>query len=218
MRLGRSPRRTTEPELTKRPPPITIWEMIIRHVTVAALLAVSAPALGATPQATVEKMFAEVKAAQSMVPIAEYVHWETMFASFPEAERRVAGASTPAELKAHFVRFFEDPAKRMRELMEANLRTMPADQQAMMRKQLDETMPQMDALAKQQREKMMRTKLSVKGAKIDGNKATVAVSATRDGEARTDEIRLVKIGKRWMLPNLQSLGQSSERPSFKPPR
>jgi len=191
--------------------------MFRASMVATATLLFSTSAFAASPKATVEKMFAEIKAAKSMVAIVEHVHWKTMYETFPPEERRVAGADSPEKLKAHFREFFTNPGKRMRQMMEIQLASMPAEQSAAVRAQLDQQMPQINALAKEQNAKMLKTVMKVTGSKVEGDTATVNVSATRDGETKTDTITLKKYGKRWMLPNLAALGQSSGKGGFAPP-
>ena len=155
------------------------------------------------PSETVGKMLASMKKQSSLLPMLEYVHWEQAFSRLGSDEKRQLGASSSVELKSQYVKLFSNPSEFFRAQMEEKVNSMPAAEQQAVRAQVDGMMAMMTSKMKEEGERLAQTEFHVENAIVTGETAKVKVTARRDGEVDQDEVSLVKVDGRWLLPWIQ---------------
>jgi hypothetical protein len=154
------------------------------------------------PEDVVNSMIKDLQKDGGPLGVVNYVDWQTAFDGVPEQERKGMGVNSPEELKTFYQKLYTDPSAFFQKQMSARLATVPADQQAAMKAQMDQMSAQMKVKFEQAKEDIKKTKFEVGSAKIDGDKAVVHVSTTLNGEKKEDDINLIKIDDKWYLPSL----------------
>lgn len=180
----------------------------------ALITAVSAPAVAdSTPAGTVTEFVEKIKAAGSPSPIVEYIDWTRAFAEFPEAQKSQLKITTADGMKSFFKDMLANPAKAMKAQMEARLAQLPPEQQEQAKASLVQLETMMQQKEAEMKDRIAKTEYKIDGTEIDGVKATVKLTQTYQGQAKTEEIKLEKIGGRWLLPSLSTAGAPSGQPA-----
>lgn len=182
----------------------------------AVLTAVVSPALAdSTPDGTVKEFVEKIKAAGSPSPIVEYIDWARAFAEFPEAQKSQLKITSADGMKTFFKEMLANPAKAMKAQMEARLAQLPPEQQESAKASLVQLETMMQQKEAEMKDRIAKTEYKIEGTEVDptGKKATVKLTQTYQGQAKTEEIKLEKTGERWLLPSLSTAGAPQSAPA-----
>ena len=168
----------------------------------ATVLFASTASAAPTPETTVKEIVDKIKAAASPSPIIEYVDWDGAFQGLPEEQKAMMKITSSSEMKGLYRKILEDPIAAMKEKMKEQMATIPAEQQAAAQQQ----MAHMEEMIGQQKAKMTEqikaTEYEIGKSTVDGDKATVKLTQSYQGQKREEEIALVKKGDKWLLSSV----------------
>ncbi len=183
----------------------------------AMVTALAAPAFAdSTPDGTVKEFVEKIKAAGSPSPIVEYIDWTRAFADFPEAQKSQLNITTADGMKSFFKEMLANPAKAMKAQMEARLAKLPPEQQESAKASLAQLETMMQQKEAEMKDRIAKTEYKIESTEVNGAKATVKLTQTYQGQAKTEEIKLEKIGDRWLLPSLSTAGAPQSAPAAAP--
>lgn len=180
---------------------VPVWTLVF-----ACLLTASASRAGAeemTPEETVTQFVGRIKEAGSPWPIVDYINWDKAFAEFPAPQKEQLKLKDAGEMKNFFKAMLQEPAKKMKEQMEARIKEMPKEMQDKskpMMSQLEDMMKKKEA---EMKDRIAKTEYKVLESKVDGANATVKLQQKYNTEEKVEEIKLEKFGDKWLLPSIK---------------
>lgn len=168
------------------------------------LFAFAAPK--ADPVETVNELVASMKSNGGFKGMLEHVHWPTALQNMDDEQRAAMGVKTPQDLKKVTLKFLEDPAKAFYERMSPRMKDMPEKTRKLTE---DFIVMQQERLTQKLRaaeKRMVNSEYAVGKAVVDGDKASVQLTATYEGVSKERMIKLQKIDGLWYLPTSDLTG------------
>lgn len=156
-----------------------------------------------TPEYTVKEFVGRIKKEGNPWPIVDYIDWEKAFVDFPAPQKEQLKLKSADEMKNFFREMLQQPAKKMKEQMDARIKEMPKDMQDRskpMMTQLEEMMKKKEA---EMKDRISKTEYEVVDSTVEGETATVKLKQKYNTEEKTEEIKLQKKGDRWLLPSIK---------------
>lgn len=168
------------------------------------------------PEDVLRQMIKEIKQKKDQGVVVDYVDWDSAFNNIKPENRARMTAKSPAELKEQQKKFFTDPKKFVSEQIEAGAASVPAEQQAMLKANKEQISTSTAERIKSENERVSKATYEVGTAKIEGDKATVPLTAKMDSKTETHDIAMIKKDGKWLLPYPQMLLQPVQAPPQRP--
>ncbi len=182
----------------------TIFSCVLSIATLVVF-----PGLGVaeTPTEAVNTMVAQLKKAGSPKVMVDFIHWPTVYEALNTQEKAMRKVNSPEELRDQYKQLFSDPTLLLHEQIKRFKEKMPEDQHHLLDDQIAKAEAMLNSMMEKMKEKISKTNYTVAGVEEDGeDKALVKlVSTTDDGKSETNDLRLVKVKKKWYLSTLESL-------------
>jgi len=173
------------------------------------LMAVNALA-ASDPKATVQSMIVDFKSDPGLASMLKYVHWPSAYAKMTDADRKQMGISSPESLKQITEEFLSNPSKALEHRLGKQMGSLPTEQQAMLKQMVEQQRQAMEEKLKEASDKMKRATYEIGEVKVNGNQASVALTATLDQEVEKQVIKLELIDDKWYLPSSNIPGIQSK--------
>ena len=171
------------------------------------------------PKETVEKLIVDLKGANTLAVIVDYVDWDAAFSSVPPQNRAQLKLASPEDYKAMIKNMLSKPGeeiqKQMDEQFKTYLATLPKDKQEMYRAQLDKMKESSAQKFEEQRQKIKDTKFTVGKEKITGDTAEVEVVREIGGIKENEMVKLQKVNDKWFLSSMALVNQKQSDAAVK---
>jgi len=185
------------------------WNRLLILACVQCLFSFQFLAAESSPTDTVRSMLAAMKKTGSPVALADFVHWETAFQSLEQEERDALQITSPEELKAFYEKTMTNPVAAMHDAVKTKLESLPTEKRKALEQQLERGYELARQKVEDRRARITSSSYTVDGESIDGNQATVQVTARFEAngakKTKVDYVELQRFNGRWLLSGLRFL-------------
>jgi hypothetical protein len=163
------------------------------------VLSLSSSAFALTPEETVKEIVEKIKSAGTPAPIVEYVDWESAFSGIPQEQRSMMKLASAQEMKVAYTKVINDPVAAIKERMEAQIATLPADKQAEAKEKVKMMEQSINKQKAEMTDRIKQTEYQVGKADVKGDTATVNLVQDFKGDKKEQQVKLIKKGDAWLL-------------------
>lgn len=179
---------------------------VVLGVTFSAVFILPVSALAEeTPSEVLRSVYTKLKQDGNAAVVAQYIDWDTEFASLDEEKRKMMGVASAKEMQSYYEKVLSDPLTYLRANMMPFIDQLPEDKKESTKAEIEQVLAETEVKLTEDRKALKELKFEIGEEKIENDKATVSVTTTVKGTTKTQSITLTKVNGRWLLPSSQGL-------------